>query len=170
MFCNWWLWYILPTYYFELFPYSTDGFSIMKLFIGYLLVLLHLTQLMLVSWWNSPSQFEYKTGHGFSLETHSPDYWLGKQLCFLVNNCDATSINGTSCLFLSVMNVSDYIFFVPQVLDRGERIELLVDKTENLQFQVHDRFFSCLLVEKLSCTNLWTCTNNVLSLGAPWLL
>ena len=25
-----------------------------------------------------------------------------------------------------------------QVLDRGERIELLVDKTENLQFQVQD--------------------------------
>ena len=27
--------------------------------------------------------------------------------------------------------------FLVQVLDRGERIELLVDKTENLQFQVH---------------------------------
>lgn len=25
-----------------------------------------------------------------------------------------------------------------QVLDRGEKIELLVDKTESLQFQVHD--------------------------------
>lgn len=28
------------------------------------------------------------------------------------------------------------IFPFEQVLDRGERIELLVDKTENLQFQV----------------------------------
>jgi vesicle-associated membrane protein 72 len=33
---------------------------------------------------------------------------------------------------------------IERVLDRGEKIELLVDKTETLQFQVHDycSFFS----------------------------
>lgn len=34
-------------------------------------------------------------------------------------------------------------FFVLQVLDRGEKIELLVDKTENLQFQVSALFPHC---------------------------
>ena len=29
-----------------------------------------------------------------------------------------------------------FMFFLPQVLDRGAKIELLVDKTENLRYQV----------------------------------
>ena len=39
-----------------------------------------------------------------------------------------------SCMFLTVYTL--WNSFVLQVLDRGEKIELLVDKTENLRSQV----------------------------------
>lgn len=39
-------------------------------------------------------------------------------------------------LILTKIIIIIIIFPFEQVLDRGERIELLVDKTENLQFQV----------------------------------
>ena len=38
-----------------------------------------------------------------------------------------------------------FALLASQVLDRGEKIELLVDKTENLQFQVY--VVPCLVVK-----------------------
>lgn len=43
---------------------------------------------------------------------------------------------------LSILKQSSNLYLLSeQVLDRGEKIELLVDKTENLQFQVYNWSF-----------------------------
>lgn len=50
-------------------------------------------------------------------------------------------MDGTS----QILFLIPYYYFDVQVLDRGEKIELLVDKTENLRSQVTDSFMTSTL-------------------------
>jgi vesicle-associated membrane protein 72 len=58
-----------------------------------------------------------------------------------------------------------YYYFDVQVLDRGEKIELLVDKTENLRSQVMDSFMMSTLAHLI----LHVCRSNKANMNSLYL-
>lgn len=59
-----------------------------------------------------------------------------------------TVIIQSTCIKQSALLLK-YVIYTMQVLDRGEKIELLVDKTENLRSQVHCSLLYALLFHPL---------------------